>query len=155
MEVWVEHICVCTLRHVCNQGELEPHHLKQFSLSVVFSNDAAIQNLNRDFRHKDAPTNVLSFPAFGSIRDLLGSLEADADPFEESGYMGDVVLALETLMREAEEQEKTFTSHVAHMLVHGTLHLLGYDHIEENDAEVMEALEVQVLEELSIANPYN
>ena len=106
-------------------------------LSVVLSGDAHVRALNRDYRGKDSPTNVLSFPM----------------P-EGSGLLGDVVLARETLEREAAGQGKTFADHFAHLLVHGVLHLLGFDHQTDTDAEAMERLEVAVLGSLGIDNPY-
>lgn len=109
--------------------------VEETELSVVLADDGFVQNLNRDYRDKDKPTNVLSFP-------------------QDSPMLGDVVLAYETVKREAEEQDKAFEDHVAHLLVHGVLHLLGYDHENDEDAEEMEALEVEILNGLVIANPY-
>lgn len=105
-------------------------------VAVVLSDDAQIRALNRDFRGKDAPTNVLSFPS------------------DESDEWGDILFAHETIAREAAEQGKTFHDHFCHLLVHGMLHLLGYDHIQEEEANEMEALEIAILAKLSIANPY-
>lgn len=106
-------------------------------LSVVLSDDAQVQNLNRDYRGKDKPTNVLSFPM----------------P-KGSGLMGDVIFARETLEREAEAQGKRFSDHFAHLLVHGVLHLQGFDHQDDGAAEDMEAREVRALARLRIDNPY-
>lgn len=112
-------------------------------LSVVLSDDAHVRDLNRDYRGKDKPTNVLSFPA-----------ELDMDIPGAPRMLGDIVLALETVQREALEQSKTAEAHLTHLSVHGLLHLLGYDHIEEEEAQQMEALEVRLLADLGIANPY-
>lgn len=114
-------------------------------LSVVLADDALVRRLNRTYRGKDKPTNVLSF-----------ALTESEDPDREGGptILGDVVLAHETLVREAAEQAKPLESHFAHLVVHGVLHLLGYDHEEDADADEMEALEVEVLAGLDIANPY-
>ena len=106
-------------------------------LSVVLADDARVHALNRDYRGKDTPTNVLSFPMA-----------------EATGLLGDVVLARETLEREALAQGKTFADHTAHMLVHGVLHLLGYDHLDDAEAEDMERREVRALARLGIDNPY-
>lgn len=106
-------------------------------LSVVLSDDAQVQKLNRDYRHKDKPTNVLSFPM---------------PP--ETGLMGDVIFARETLAREAANQGKRFEDHFVHLLIHGVLHLQGFDHQIDADAEDMEAREVRALARLSIDNPY-
>jgi probable rRNA maturation factor len=105
-------------------------------VSLVLADDAFVQALNRKHRGKDAPTNILSFP--------------QDEPF----LLGDLVLAYETVQRESEAQNKVFQDHFIHLLVHGTLHLLGYDHIKEKDAEEMEALEVSILKDMRIKNPY-
>jgi len=113
-------------------------------VSVVLTDDAAIQELNRTWRGKDKPTNVLSFPAAPQPRHA-----GAARP------LGDVVLAYETLVRESAEQSKPLQNHLAHLLVHGTLHCLGQDHeIGEAEAEAMEALEVAALATLGIPDPY-
>lgn len=106
-------------------------------LSIALSDDAQVRALNRDYRGKDKPTNVLSFPM----------------P-EDSGLLGDVVLARETLEREAAEQGKTFADHLTHLVVHGVLHLYGFDHQNDTDAADMEAREVRALAQLGIDNPY-
>ena len=113
----------------------------QAELSVVFSNDEQIQVLNKDYRGKDKPTNVLSFPQDGG--EVPGLL-----------VLGDIILAYETIAREAEEQEKDFFDHLTHLIVHGVLHLLGYDHENDQEAEEMEALEVEILRILEVKNPY-
>lgn len=107
------------------------------SLSVVLSDDDHVHTLNRTYRHKDKPTNVLSFPM----------------P-EETGLMGDVILARQTIEKEAEEQGKSFADHVIHLLIHGVLHLQGYDHQNDADAQDMERREICALKRLSIDNPY-
>lgn len=110
-------------------------------LSIVLLDDAQQQVLNRDYRGIDKPTNVLSF--------------SQIEPFGPvSGILGDITLARETLEREATELGKSFTDHFTHLVVHGFLHILGYDHIEEADALVMERLETQILDSLGIADPY-
>jgi probable rRNA maturation factor len=111
-------------------------------LSIVLMDDAEQQVLNKQWRNIDKPTNVLSFPQIEPFAPVLGIL-------------GDITLARETLEREAVEQGVSFTDHFTHLVVHGFLHILGYDHIDEQDALVMEGLETQILATLGIADPYN
>lgn len=115
---------------------------KNLEISVVLTSDENISILNREYRGKDGPTNVLSFP-------LLGS-----EPLFNPVALGDIVLAYETVMREAEEQKKTPADHFSHLLVHGVLHLAGYDHIKDKEAEIMEQLEIRILNDMGIKNPY-
>jgi probable rRNA maturation factor len=109
-------------------------------ISVVFCDDAFIADLNRKWRGVDKPTNVLSFPSGGDIA--------------SAPVLGDIVIAFETTSREALEAGKPLRNHVAHLLAHGLLHLIGYDHIEDDGAEAMEALERSVLAKLGIDDPY-
>jgi probable rRNA maturation factor len=111
-------------------------------VSVALSDDAAVRILNRDWRGIDKPTNVLSFPA--------AAHPAQGQPL----LLGDVIVAYETLAREAAEESKPFLHHLAHLAVHGYLHLLGYDHQTDSEAGVMEALESDILARLRIADPY-
>ena len=113
-------------------------------LSLVFSNDARIQELNSDYRSKPAPTNVLSFPS---------SLPGDI-PEGQTKLLGDVVVAFETISHEASAQGKTFENHLCHLIVHGVLHLLGYDHEIDSSADKMEALEIAALAQMNVPNPY-
>ncbi|MGU3667106.1 rRNA maturation RNase YbeY [Methylobacterium sp. A49B] len=114
------------------------------AVSIVLTDDAAVRELNGTWRGKDKPTNVLSFPAASQPRHL-----------EAATPLGDVVLAYETLVRESAEQSKPLQNHLAHLLVHGTLHCLGQDHeIGEAEADAMEALEVAALATLGIPDPY-
>ncbi|RWC48476.1 rRNA maturation RNase YbeY [Mesorhizobium sp.] len=112
-------------------------------LSLVFSDDAHIRTLNAGWRGKDKPTNVLSFPAF---------------PFAQGGplppMLGDIVLAAETVAREAALEEKPVENHISHLVIHGLLHLLGYDHETDTEAEAMEAIERAALARLAIPDPY-
>lgn len=112
-------------------------------LSLVFTDDAAIRSLNAEWRDKDKPTNVLSFPAFPV---------EPGDPLPP--MLGDIVLAYETVAREAAEEDKPFENHLTHLIIHGLLHLLGYDHETDEEAEEMEALERQALARLAIPDPY-
>jgi len=118
-------------------------------VAVRLTDDAEVQQLNRDFRGKDRPTNVLSFPQVQE--DLLEGL-ANSDDGEI--LLGDIVLARETCAREAEEKGLSLEDHATHLIVHGTLHLIGYDHMDDSSAAAMEALEVKALASLGLANPY-
>jgi probable rRNA maturation factor len=110
-------------------------------LSVVLTNDEEQQTLNRDWRGIDKATNVLSFPQI--------------EPFGPvTGILGDVILARETLEREAKEEGVSFEDHFTHLMVHGFLHILGYDHMDDDEALVMESLETQILASLGVADPY-
>jgi probable rRNA maturation factor len=111
-------------------------------LSLVFTDDAHIRRLNRRFRKKDSPTNVLSFPAPSAAGERFGPI------------LGDVVLARETVFREAAAEGLTIEAHVAHLVLHGFLHILGYDHADEAEATAMERLETAILGGLGIADPY-
>ena len=109
--------------------------LRLGELSIALIDDAHMQGLNTQYRGKDAPTNVLSFPADGPL-------------------LGDIVLSFETIAREAEAKSVSFADHLSHLLIHGFLHLQGYDHQNETDAAEMEALEISALAALGIDNPY-
>ncbi|MFA5592187.1 MAG: rRNA maturation RNase YbeY [Micavibrio sp.] len=113
--------------------------------SIVLANDDLACVLNRTYRGIDKSTNVLSF----------ASLDSD-DPLPEEGPcpIGDIILAYQTVDRESQEQGKFFKEHFIHLVVHGTLHLLGYDHQTEDEANIMESLEIRILEKMNIQNPY-
>ena len=116
---------------------------EQHELAILACNDARIAALNADFREKPKPTNVLSWPAV--------DLSPGSPPETE---LGDIAIAYETCAQEAAEQGKAFQDHVTHLLVHATLHLLGYDHEIDVEAAQMERLEVEILGKLGVANPY-
>ena len=114
------------------------------SISVLFTNDAEISEINKQWRGKAKPTNVLSFPV---------STETPV-PKGEPRPLGDIVMAYGTIFKEATEQKKPVANHVSHLIVHGLLHLLGYDHEIDAEAEIMEAREVEILKKLGIEDPY-
>ena len=115
-------------------------------LAVMLTDDAGIRTLNRNWRGIDKPTNVLSFPALQPV----GARGPDDAP----PMLGDIAIAYETMRREADEEAKPFEHHLSHLAVHGFLHLVGYDHENNDDAEAMEALEREVLAQLGIPDPY-
>ncbi|MCP5011164.1 MAG: rRNA maturation RNase YbeY [Aestuariibacter sp.] len=116
-------------------------HIGDKEITVRFVNNEESQQLNNDYRGKDKPTNVLSFPF-------------ECPPEVPLDLLGDLVICVPVIAREAEEQQKPIADHYAHMIVHGTLHLLGYDHIEDAEAEEMEGLEIAILAKLAIDDPY-
>ena len=115
---------------------------KDAELAVILADDARLKDLNRDWRGKDRPTNVLSFPG------------AEGDEIATAPLLGDLVLAFETVAEEAKRDGKSFEDHFAHLVVHGTLHLFGFDHMSDAEAETMENTERAALARLGIADPY-
>ena len=113
-------------------------------VSIVLADDAFVQNLNRDYRGRDEPTNVLSFPATSE----------GTSPPDMPVLLGDIIVAYETTAAEAARDGKALGDHLCHLIVHGMLHLLGFDHQAATDADAMETLEIDVLAALHIANPY-
>lgn len=146
------------LAHTATRATLAALGLPDAGLSLVVMgcDDARIATLNADFRAKPQPTNVLSWPAW----DLSAEAEGGAPEAPEVGTpeepeaLGDIAIAWETCAREAAEAGKPMADHVTHLLIHGLLHCLGYDHIRDSDAEVMEALEVRILASLGLPDPY-
>lgn len=114
---------------------------QEFELTIRLVNIDESQQLNSQYRQKDKPTNVLSFPF--EVPDGI-----------ELNLLGDLVVCVQVVEQEAKEQHKRLFDHWAHMIIHGCLHLLGYDHINDADADEMEALEIKILADLSINNPY-
>lgn len=132
-----------------------------FEVSLLACDDARIAELNTEFRDKGTATNVLSWPSEERAVDIAGehpnkpALEPHVEEFGMPAELGDIAISYDTCFREAEAEDKPFEHHVTHLLVHGVLHLLGYDHIREKDANLMECLEREILETLSIPDPYN
>lgn len=110
--------------------------VRGMEISVMLTGDKEIQLLNKEYRRKNKPTNVLSFETGDEI------------------LLGDIVMSIDTLMREAKEQKKSLENHYVHLLCHGVLHLLGFDHIDDDEANEMEFFEIEILRRLKIANPY-
>jgi probable rRNA maturation factor len=127
-----------TLAFLPDYADLTP------SFTLLICDDARIRELNSDFRDKDKPTNVLSFPQF----------PADAVPDAGEHYIGDIALSYDTLRAEADAGGLALADHATHLIVHSVLHLFGYDHMEDSEAEEMEALEAGILGTMGIKNPY-
>jgi len=122
------------LQRFINEAYLNPENETEVTLRIV--DEAESRSLNCEFRDKDKPTNVLAFP------------------YDIPGYLGDLVVCAPVVSNEAQEQDKELLAHWAHLLIHGTLHLQGYDHVDESERLVMEALEIKLLEQLGFPNPY-
>lgn len=140
MELWIK----AALSEVALSGESEQSQKllnNEYELTLRIVNKNEIQTLNKTYRHKDKPTNVLSFP-----------FEAPAQV--QLPLLGDVVICHDVVLEEAHQQQKTIENHWAHMVIHGVLHLIGYDHMDDSEAQSMENLEIQILNKLNIADPY-
>lgn len=122
-------------RKACNAA-LDKRIKSDKEIAILLADDKKLQELNHDFRGKNKPTNVLSFPS------------------EDENMLGDIAISIDTLKREAKEQGKSLKDHFSHLVVHATLHLLGFDHENDKDAKKMEALEISILKGLGIENPY-
>ena len=127
------------VRAVFEHKDLRHQHEAELSIRIVDADEG--HQLNRQYRGKDKPTNVLSFPA-----DLPEGIDLP--------LIGDIVVCAPVVAQEAQEQDKTLESHWAHMIVHGTLHLLGYDHVNESDAQVMETTESDIITSMNYPSPY-
>lgn len=129
---------------------------EKYEIAVLGCDDARIAVLNADFRGKPQPTNVLSWPEEDLSPDEEGAAphQPEEGDVDDPHHLGDIALAFETCQREAAEQGKSMQDHVTHLVVHGVLHLLGYDHIRDADATLMEGLETEILGNLGLADPY-
>lgn len=149
MEKWIEKSATQAL----SMAE-RPALIQDFAaldVAIVLSTDETVREFNKNYRHKDKATNVLSFAALEQMDPHeIALLSENAQAFS----LGDVMLAFETCSKEAHEQGIALKNHVAHLVIHGILHLLGYDHENDHDAERMESLEIKILETLGIENPY-
>ncbi len=128
-----------------------------YSISVLACDDARIATLNSDFRDKPQPTNVLSWPSqeLGAETDGGVPRKPEPDVFGDETELGDIAISYDTCLREAGAAGKPFDHHVTHLVIHGVLHLLGYDHIRDKDATLMEGIETAILGKLGIPDPYN
>ena len=133
-------------RAIAAAAELVAADVGETELAVMLTDDDGIRTLNRNWRGIDKPTNVLSFPALQPT--------GPRGPGDAPRMLGDIAIAYETTRREADEQQKPFDHHLSHLAVHGFLHLVGYDHEKDQEAETMEELEREILSQLGIPDPY-
>jgi len=133
-------------RAIATAAEMADADTGEAELAVMLTDDAGIRTLNNNWRGIDKPTNVLSFPALPPT--------GPAGPDDPPRMLGDIAIAFETTRAEADDEQKPFDHHLGHLAVHGFLHLIGYDHEEDDDAEAMEALETEILAQLGIPDPY-
>ena len=133
-------------RAVAAAAESVDEDVAEAEVAVMLTDDAGIRTLNSNWRGIDKPTNVLSFPALQPT--------GARKPGDAPRMLGDIAIAYQTMRREADEEQKPFDHHLSHLAVHGFLHLIGYDHETEADAEEMEALETEILAHLGIPDPY-
>lgn len=141
-----ERAAVATLGHL----GLDP---AEWEIAVLGCDDARIAALNGDFRDRPAPTNVLSWPNRERAAPAEGAVPAPPEPGADP-ELGDIAIAYETCAREADAAGRPMADHVTHLIVHATLHLLGYDHVRDRDATLMEATEVEILGKLGLPDPY-
>ena len=138
-------------RAVCktlDHAELNPD---QWDIAILAEDDGSVAELNRKFRGKDQPTNVLSWPSTARGASRPGE---PPQPPHGDRFLGDIALGFETCAQEADAAGTPFDAHIVHLIVHGTLHLLGYDHERDLDADLMESTEIAILAELGLPNPY-
>jgi probable rRNA maturation factor len=133
-------------RAVAAAAEIAHADVGEAELAVMLTDDAGIRTLNSNWRGIDKPTNVLSFPALPPT----GAVGPEHAP----RMLGDIAIAYETTRKEADDERKPFDHHLSHLAVHGFLHLIGYDHEKDDDAEAMESLETEILAQLGIPDPY-
>jgi probable rRNA maturation factor len=139
----VIHRAIETAAEIAGAGEAD---IGEAELAVMLTDDAGIRTLNSNWRGIDKPTNVLSFPALQPT--------GRGGPDDAPRMLGDIAIAYETTRKEADDEQKPFDHHLSHLAVHGFLHLIGYDHENDGDAEAMETLERQILAQLGIPDPY-
>lgn len=144
-----ESVKVAVFEYVSQHADIEVLSAnKPFIIGLCLSNDSHVQQLNRDFRNKDKPTNVLTFANLD-----FADFASDGGVFDEID-LGNIIIAFETMQKEADIENITLYAHFCHLLVHGFLHILGFDHIEEEEAQYMEGFEKAILHNLGIADPY-
>ena len=147
---WLHLSETCTIKAIenSNYNQLNSLPLK-FSISINLSNNVQVHALNKQYRNKDKPTNILSFPMLDQA--ALESASTNAMP---EMLLGDLILSYQLCSLEAEQKNITIIQHFQHLIIHGILHLLGYNHIEDIDADVMQAIEIKTLNDLGVDDPY-
>ena len=133
-------------RAIATAAEMVDADIGETELAIMLTDDAGIRTLNSNWRGIDKPTNVLSFPALQP--------SGPRGPDDAPRMLGDIAIAYETTRREADDEQKPFDHHLSHLAIHGFLHLVGYDHEKDDDAEAMETLEREILSQLGIPDPY-
>jgi probable rRNA maturation factor len=133
-------------RAIAAAAEFVNANIGEAELAVMLTDDAGIRTLNSNWRGIDKPTNVLSFPALPA--------SGPSGPGDAPRMLGDIAIAYQTVRQEADDEQKPFDHHLSHLAIHGFLHLIGYDHEQDDDAETMEALEQEILTQLGIPDPY-
>jgi probable rRNA maturation factor len=133
-------------RAIATAAEMVDADIDEAELAVMLTDDAGIRTLNSNWRGVDKPTNVLSFPALQPT--------GRNGPDDAPRMLGDIAIAYQTTRKEADDEQKPFDHHLSHLAVHGFLHLIGYDHEKDDDAETMETLEAEILAQLGIPDPY-
>jgi probable rRNA maturation factor len=133
-------------RAIATAAEFVDADIGEAELAVMLTDDSGIRTLNNNWRGIDKPTNVLSFPALPP--------SGPSGPDDAPRMLGDIAIAYQTTRKEADDEQKPFDHHLSHLAVHGFLHLIGYDHEKDDDAETMETLEREILAQLGIPDPY-
>jgi probable rRNA maturation factor len=133
-------------RAIATAAEIADADIGEAELAVMLTDDGGIRTLNSNWRGIDKPTNVLSFPALPPT--------GAGGPDDAPRMLGDIAIAYQTTRREADDEQKPFDHHLSHLAIHGFLHLIGYDHEQDDDAEAMESLETEILAQLGIPDPY-
>ena len=153
IDVGIEQICENAALAVLARLDIDADDCE---MSVLACDDARIQELNADFREKDKATNVLSWPADERAAETQGAMPDAPEPDVFGTIeLGDIAISYDTCAREAQEAGKPIQDHTMHLMVHGVLHLLGFDHINDPDAELMEGLETEILCKMGLADPYS
>lgn len=150
MKVKIEQAAACAFLHAKKPAAFKN---RAFDVSIFLTDDSNVKTLNKNYRGKNKPTNVLSFPQINLRRFDRAAL--DIFPLKGKIPLGDIVLAFQTIEKESKAQEKKLEDHVIHLIVHGTLHLLGYDHENPKEAKSMEKQECDILASLGYPDPYH